>query len=585
MLRNKYVYQVQKNRHNDILDNRNPLKGKYTVQSYGNIRKRPASAARRSNRQGRSTTRRPKSAPLHKRKRSGRETRKGTKAEGLKSQLNDSIALQERVGKETLMKERKRIRALNNAGRGGAEHPIESHKTSIHLIARDSLLRERAEAEHLKDVPGSKYHLNFLSQIRKKIIEERRELVISSIVKRKRQNRKKASPIKSKDGTKWISPKKAADLSALKQFRRQEFMHNEHIKSLLETEKQNDLQRQKQIKSIKKSHSSREIERVNEIHKRQRNLARRKISVLNEERQIILEKSKKWLTKQVQIQRAKRIIANKPFREQARRDLESIVKAAKFKTIALAASTNALNNAQNFFFAKRKLQKYVQFGRKKNRARETLKAHVLLARNKLWDMCTEDLFSKGVSKTRMLNYIEYDLQIRPSRERWKEGMLECIAVDTFLGEPYGLIRVHLPMPLQLKMFLEKELPLENTYEDFARSCKLLDLMVNRVRFGRVPESDDPRKLRLEDPANRVQGLSFGLKARGIYRVKSAPRKKKQRNPRVLKHLIIKSFRTPQQAWGYYMKRKKLLPADYFSQHKRGKPRKSMVDMVDKLSNL
>eukprot|EP00943_MAST-04B_sp_MAST-4B-sp1_P001772 g1772.t1 len=103
-------------------------------------------------------------------------------------------------------------------------------------------------------------------------------------------------------------------------------------------------------------------------------------------------------------------------------------------------------------------------------------------------------------------------------------MLEVLATDTFLGVPFGLVKVQIPI-------------------------------------------DDPRKRRLEDPASRVKGLSFGLKARGIFRTKKSM-KTISRNGRKLKHVIVRGLRTSQQEWAWRVRRKKLLPADYQMKKKR-----------------
>ena len=117
------------------------------------------------------------------------------------------------------------------------------------------------------------------------------------------------------------------------------------------------------------------------------------------------------------------------------------------------------------------------------------------------------------------------------------------------------------------LYLKQELPLKNVQVDYHRCLNTLHTVCHRLRFGRVLESDDPRKRRLEDPASRVKGLSFGLKARGIFRTKKSM-KKISRNGRKIKHVIVRGLRTSQQEWAWRVRRKKLLPADFQMKKKR-----------------
>ena len=167
----------------------------------------------------------------------------------------------------------------------------------------------------------------------------------------------------------------------------------------------------------------------------------------------------------------------------------------------------------------------------------------------------------------LLNDAEYTLQIHPSITSWYKGMLEVVATDTFLGSPLGVVKVQIPMPLQLLLYLKQELPLQNVYIDYHRCLNTLHTVCHRLRFGRVLESDDPRKRRLEDPAARVKGLGFGLKARGIFRTKKSM-KKNFKNGRIVKHVVVRGFRTSQQEWEWRVRRRKLLPADYKLKTKR-----------------
>ena len=145
-------------------------------------------------------------------------------------------------------------------------------------------------------------------------------------------------------------------------------------------------------------------------------------------------------------------------------------------------------------------------------------------------------------------------------------MLEVVAIDTFLGAPLGLIKVQIPMPLQLLLYLKQELPLQNVVLDYHRCLNTLYTVCHRLRFGRVLESDDPRKQRLEDPTTRIKGFT-GLKARGIFRTKKSMRKM-PKNGRKIKHVIVKGLRTSQQEWAWRVRRRKLLPADYKVKQKR-----------------
>eukprot|EP00942_MAST-04A_sp_MAST-4A-sp1_P011720 g11720.t1 len=115
-------------------------------------------------------------------------------------------------------------------------------------------------------------------------------------------------------------------------------------------------------------------------------------------------------------------------------------------------------------------------------------------------------------------------------------MLEVVAIDTFLGAPLGLIKVQIPMPLQLLLYLKQELPLQNVVLDYHRCLNTLYTVCHRLRFGRVLESDDPRKQRLEDPTTRIKGFT--------------------------------GLRTSQQEWAWRVRRRKLLPADYKVKQKR-----------------
>ena len=49
------------------------------------------------------------------------------------------------------------------------------------------------------------------------------------------------------------------------------------------------------------------------------------------------------------------------------------------------------------------------------------------------------------SCTRIIDDTEYHLQIHPSKSTWYKGMLEVLATDTFLGVPFGLVKVQIPM--------------------------------------------------------------------------------------------------------------------------------------------
>ena len=282
---------------------------------------------------------------------------------------------------------------------------------------------------------------------------------------------------------------------------------------------------------------------------------------------MLLEKHHEKLILGLEAERKIKVAANKPFLELAKLELLEIVRKARLKTGVKVTVDTAINRTLKLLKARVFLRTKAKLAFKKEKARQGLRNFVRKARVSIWEDCIKHLFNIGYSCERILDDAEYTLQIHPSKTSWYKGMLEVVATDTFLGSPLGVVKVHIPMPLQLLLYLKQELPLQNVYVDYHRCLNTLHTVCHRLRFGRVLESDDPRKRRLEDPAARVKGLGFGLKARGIFRTKKSM-KKNFKNGRIVKHVVVRGFRTSQQEWEWRVRRRKLLPADYKLKTKR-----------------
>ena len=317
-----------------------------------------------------------------------------------------------------------------------------------------------------------------------------------------------------------IVPHKAKELSAVMQYRRQEKLHNEQLLDMLMKEQKREKSRQRNILNAA---TEEEREKLKALYKHQRQNAQKRIEYVDKDRKMLLEKHYKELILGLEAERRIKIKANKPFLELAKLELLEIVRKARLTTGAKVTVDKAFNRTLNMLKARVFLRKKAKFAVEKNDARLTLKKYVQKARIKIWEKCIRRLFDIGYSCTRILDDTEYHLQIHPSKAGWYQGMLEVVAIDTFLGAPLGLIKVQIPMPLQLLLYLKQELPLQNVVLDYHRCLNTLYTVCHRLRFGRVLESDDPRKQRLEDPTTRIKGFT-GLKARGIFRTKKSMKK-------------------------------------------------------------
>ena len=357
------------------------------------------------------------------------------------------------------------------------------------------------------------------------------------------------------------SPLKARKkLSAVKLFRRNERMHNEHLKLMVETEVQKEKLRMIKLNKLKASPV--EMKKRAKVARLLRRKARDKIQYIDEDRQLILEKGKVLLEKQLQEERAKKIIANKVFRQRAKDELAIVVERARFITIVNTVVHNAYYDGRKRHLATCALRRYVAHGRAQCRARDALKRQVQNARSQIWRTAVEDLFNNGERTVREMDWIEYKLFAAPCREHWRDGYLICTATDTELRPMLGHTKQLVPMDDHILAFLKKSLPMENVFHDYHRCVVLLREVLGRLRFARVPESSDGRKERLEDPWARVKGLQFGLAARGIFRKKSAPNQVQPRNGRILRRVFVNTgLRTQRQKYQYKIKRRTLLPAD------------------------
>eukprot|EP00945_MAST-04E_sp_MAST-4E-sp1_P005185 g5185.t1 len=358
------------------------------------------------------------------------------------------------------------------------------------------------------------------------------------------------------------SPQRAGkELGAVRQFRRKETMHTEHLMSAVRTEAALESKRRQQMRRLRKRGTKRERKRLLDVHKKQREKGRERIAALQETQQALLKSNTKKLKKQLRYERAKKIVANKPFRERARRELAEIVRGAKLKTFCKAVVSSAYCEGQSGFITAVRRRRRTRQEQKQRASRQYLARKVDAGRRQWWEACKTELQSIGVTKRRILDDTEFELTLTASRD--SDDMLDGRAVDMELGPPLGVTTAKINSPLFLINFMKQHFNMEQVAGDFQACKDELGAVIDRLRLCHVPESKDSRRKRLEDPQHRMgKGLGYGLKARGIFRVKTSMGKRRRRYRR-LKHVVVRTrLRSPQQVWKYECRKRQLFPANY-----------------------
>ena len=177
--------------------------------------------------------------------------------------------------------------------------------------------------------------------------------------------------------------------------------------------------------------------------------------------------------------------------ELAKLELLEIVRKARLKTVKVTVDT-AINRTLKLLKARVFLGK-TSFQKGKKHDKRLLRK----ARVSIWEDCIKQLFNIGYSCERILDDAEYTLQIHPSKTSWYKGMLEVVATDTFVSR---CSKGTYSNASSIVVVFEARITITKCLCDYHRCLNTLHTVCHRLRFGRVLESDDPRKRRLEDPA-------------------------------------------------------------------------------------
>jgi hypothetical protein len=239
-----------------------------------------------------------------------------------------------------------------------------------------------------------------------------------------------------------IAPHKAKELSAVTQYRRKEEMHNKQLLEMIMKEQKREKGRQR---NLLQASTDEEREKLKKLYTHQRKNAQRRIEYVDKDRKMLLEKHYNELILGLEAERKLKIKANKPFLELAKLQLLEIVRKARLTTGAKVTVDKVFNRTMNMLKARVYLRKVAGLALKKHNARLALENYAKKARIIIWEQCIKRLFDVGYSCTRIIDDTEYHLQIHPSKSTWYKGMLEVLATDIFLGAPFGLVKVQIPM--------------------------------------------------------------------------------------------------------------------------------------------